>query len=151
MSEVNHQIDIEEIAEYLKRHKFASIATCHNGRPYNATIRYASESTDLFFSTLRTTDKAENILCNPNVALTIDDRLTDRFLQYRGEAFVLNNEADIRRAIKNLEQVYKYARYWITEPDVLFFWIKAKKIKFTDGSSRIATDKYFGNVVEIEF
>lgn len=145
-------INVEkEITDYLFNHKFASIATCYNNKPYIARIRYSSDGLKVYFSALRTSDKAENVLNNPEVALTIDDNSVDKFMQYKGRARALDNEDDIASALKNLERVYKYVKYWTSEPDVMFFEIEPSRIKLTVGTPKKDKNSYFGDIHELKF
>lgn len=141
----------QEIRDYLFDHKLASIATCYNNKPYIATIRYSSDGFKLYFSALKTSNKVENILGNPEIALTIDDNTVEKFVQYYGTVRVLDDENEIALAIKNLERVYKYVRYWTSEPDVLFFEIEPKKIKITIGPLKKEKGSFFGDILELKF
>lgn len=141
----------QEIKDYLFEHKFASLATCYNNSPYIATIRYSSDGFKLYFSALKTSNKVENILENSQVALTIDDNSIEKFVQYYGKARVLNDEKDIALAIKNLERVYKYVKYWTSEPDVMFFEVEPKKIRITVGPPKKDKRSFFGDILELKF
>lgn len=141
----------QEVKNYLFEHKYASLATCYNNKPYVATIRFVSDEFKLYFSALKTSNKAENILSNTDVALAIDDNLVDKFVQYYGIARVLDDENDIEVAINNLERIYKYVKYWVGESDVLFFKVEPKKIRITTGPPKKEKGKYFGDVLELKF
>lgn len=140
----------DQVIEYLATHSIGAISSVYNNKPFVATIRFGTDGLKLYFASLKDSTKARNIIDNPKVALAIDNHQTDDFIQYNGEARVLSEESEIEIAIKALTKVYKYAKYWISASDVLFFEVKPTLIKYTDGSQR-CSKKYFGDVHVLRF
>ncbi|MCC7569417.1 MAG: pyridoxamine 5'-phosphate oxidase family protein [Candidatus Methanofastidiosa archaeon] len=97
----------EKIATYLEQHRYLTLATASvDGTPKAATVSYASEGTDIYFSTGVTTAKFKNILENPHVALAVDEDYDDwatiQGVQLEGVAKILEKDEEKAYALKLL-------------------------------------------------
>ena len=141
----------KQVENFLFYNKFASVATVYQGKPFNSKVRYASDGLNIFFATLKTTDKVQSILESPEVALTIDADGVDRFIQYYGNAILLNSQAEISDATRVISRVYKYVKYWRSEPNVMYFRIEPVSIKYTIAKrTKPEVGSFFGDVYVLD-
>lgn len=92
------------VRDFLARHAVLTVATASPaGVPHAATMVYASDGLDLYFSTRPDTATTRNVDRNPVVAFTVDEYADDwsriKGVQGRGECRVLLDPDAIRRAL----------------------------------------------------
>lgn len=78
--------------------RVAVIATSVGEMPWASTVYYASDGFDLYINTPEQTRMLRNMLANPHVAYTVDDRTPTLFVQGEGMASVVPAGAELERA-----------------------------------------------------
>lgn len=88
----------KEVTQYIEKCRLCTIATANTeGQPSVSTVFFRNRELDLYFNTGRHTQKAQNILANPKVAIAMQEAgsvpESDREIkgiQYIGKASILS-------------------------------------------------------------
>jgi general stress protein 26 len=96
--------------DFLESHEIAVLSSVDNkGNVQGATIYYALDAqNNFYFVTKSGTDKAQNILLNPQVALTIFDADTLQTAQIQGITQLEANPVIFEAITKNIFKLRKY-------------------------------------------
>ncbi len=97
----------QKIKDYLASHNLLSFATAdEKGNPFVRSVEYVSDGPNIYFITDGKSTKAKHINENSNIAFTVDEDLADwskiQGIQMRGEAVILTDEEDKKRAMDML-------------------------------------------------
>lgn len=116
------------IAEYLSAHNKMTLATVTpDGRPLAHTVEYASDGPVVFFATLRTTRKAQNIIKTQSVAYAVDEDYSDwmqiRGVQMEGRAEIVKDQPDLKKAMEIYLKKFPAAAQIPPNPDMIFIKI----------------------------
>jgi uncharacterized protein YhbP (UPF0306 family) len=124
------------ISDYLKSHRKMTLATVTlDGRPLAHTVQYASDGATVFFGTLRTTRKAQNIVKNSHVSYAVDeddDWMQIRGVQIEGRASILTELKDIKHAMDLLIGKFPALADFPRSPDMIFVKIEPTAGFFPD-------------------
>lgn len=103
MAELNHQQQEEFIFDFIGQHPLAVLSTVSAEHiPASAAVYiWAKADLTCYFGTKVESEKCENILHNPNVALTISNGTTLETLQLSGTASVLTDATEVRDAMES--------------------------------------------------
>ena len=123
----------KKISDFLARHQEINLASISaNGNPYAAVVAYVNGDNFLYFSTEKSSQKALNILSNPNVAFTSAVEMTNwtdiKSIQMQGTAVLLNEKEDIDLAMGMLLKKFPEMKDMPPIPNLGFF-----KLTFTVG------------------
>ncbi len=118
-----------KISDYLKGHRKMTLATATlDGRPLAHTVEYASDGATVYFGTLRTTRKAQNIMKNCHVSYAVDEDYDDwmriQGVQIEGRASILSEQKDIRQAMDLLVGKFPALAGFPPNPDMVFVRIE---------------------------
>lgn len=99
----------ERLIEYMAKCRLCTIATVSaDGQPGIATVFFRNKGLDIYFNTGRQTQKVQNILANPRVALVVQETRPVpevdqdiRGIQYVGQANILSDidTAEVPKAV----------------------------------------------------
>jgi nitroimidazol reductase NimA-like FMN-containing flavoprotein (pyridoxamine 5'-phosphate oxidase superfamily) len=117
------------ISDYLTSHRKMTLATVTlDGRPLAHTVEYASDGTTVYFGTLRTTRKAQNIMKNSHVSYAVDEDYDDwmkiQGVQIEGRASILAEPKDIKQAMDLLMRKFPALADLPRSPDMIFVKIE---------------------------
>ncbi len=127
----------KSIAEYLAAHRYLSLASVDpDGRPVVHTMGYASDGAIVYCATNRETRKTQNMKRNPNVAFVVSEDY-DKWemiqgVQMQGKATILEDKAEIKRAIEILARKFPAFASLGQNPVYLFFKIEPIEGYFLD-------------------
>ena len=131
----------KKIESYLLSHYYARIATLKpDGCPVVHTVGYASEGATVYIMTDRPSRKARNIMKNPHVAYAVDENYEDfsriQGIQMEGKAVVVEEKAEIEKAMKMLQE--KFKQYATLPPERDFVIIRVDPVAgyYLDNSVR---------------
>ncbi|MGE5300246.1 MAG: pyridoxamine 5'-phosphate oxidase family protein [Acidobacteriota bacterium] len=118
-----------KISDYLKRHRKMTLATVTlDGRPLAHTVEYASDGATVYFGTLRTTRKAQNIIKNSRVSYAVDEDYDDwtkiQGIQIEGRAELLTELKDIKQASDLIIGKFPAVADFPPNPDMIFVRIE---------------------------
>jgi len=80
-------------SEILRLCKACTLATIEDGAPWATSMFFANEALTIYLILEKSGKSMANIKSNPRVALAIDDRVPNRFVQIGGVAEVLEGSA----------------------------------------------------------
>lgn len=122
------------ILDFLKKHSLCVLATTDSsGKPEAAIIQFLETNAfELIFETLRTNRKVKNLLKNHNVAVVFGGD-GNKTVQYEGTAKRLSAEEFSRWEDAYLSKYPKSGK-WIRSPDITYFKIEPKWIRYYDSS-----------------
>lgn len=128
---------MEKIAEYLKAHRKITLATVtREGKPLAHTVEYASEGAAIYFVTMKTSRKAQNILNDPHVAYAVDEDYDDwtriQGVQMEGVATILTGKAEVDRAAGIYLGKFPIVASLPPNPNMVFVKIEPSKGFFLD-------------------
>ena len=94
----------KKISDFLARQQEINLSTISvNGNPYAAVVADVNGDNFLYFSTEKSSQKALNILSNPNVAFTSAVEMTNwtdiKSIQMQGTAALLTGKEDIEKSM----------------------------------------------------
>ncbi len=117
-----------KISDYLKSHRKMTLATVTlDGRPIAHTVEYASDGPNVYFGTLKTTRKAQNIMKNCHVSYAVDEDYDDwmkiQGVQIEGMATILTEQKDIKQASGLIVAKFPAAADLPKDPDMIFIRI----------------------------
>ena len=123
----------KKISDFLARHQEINLSTVSaNGNPYAAVVAYVNSDNFLYFSSEKSSQKALNILSNPNAAFTSAVEMTNwtdiKSIQMQGTAVLLNEKEDIDLAMGMLMKKFPQMTDMRPIPNLEFF-----KLTFTEG------------------
>lgn len=118
-----------KVAEYLRDHEKLTLATATaEGKPLTHTVEYVADGTTVYFGTMKSTRKAQNILRNPNVAYSVDEVYADwlaiRGVQMEGVATILSDGAEIDKAVKLYIRKFPFVANFPPNPNMIFVKIE---------------------------
>ncbi|MDA8239865.1 MAG: pyridoxamine 5'-phosphate oxidase family protein [Nitrospiraceae bacterium] len=118
-----------KISDYLKSHRKMTLATVTlDGRPLAHTVEYASDGATVYFGTLRTTRKAQNIIKNSHVSYAVDEDYDDwtkiQGVQIEGRAQLLTEQKDIKQASDLIIRKFPAVADFPPNPDMIFVRIE---------------------------
>lgn len=95
----------EEQKEFVNSHHLAILSTCDDHQPHGAAIYYdfEEEGDKFYFVTKSGTQKTENLVKNPKVALTIIDENNLSIMHIEGEARIF--DGNMEEKIKHLNHL----------------------------------------------
>lgn len=109
------QTEKDKIVEFVHRNSLGVVSTISKEyTPAGATV-YLSVTKDLnfYFMTRAETDKAQNIIESPNVALTVYDARTLEALQVQGLAKIVTEPNEIHEAMGSLQKtIGEEKKFW---------------------------------------
>ena len=131
----------KKIEEYLLSHYYVRLATLKpDGNPVVHTVGYASEGATLYIMTDRPSRKARNIMQNPNVAYAVDENYEDfshiRGIQMEGKATVIQEKADIEKAMAMLKKKFKQYSDLPQNRDIVIIKLEPAAGYYLDNSVR---------------
>jgi general stress protein 26 len=117
------------ISDYLKEHRKMTLATVTlDGRPLTHTVEYVSDGTTVYFGTLRTTRKAQNIMKNSHVSYAVDEDYDDRMqiqgVQIEGNASIVMEPNDIKKAMAPLIEKFPLLAGLPRNPDMIIMKVE---------------------------
>ncbi len=123
----------KKISDFLARHQEINLSTVSaNGNPYASVVAYVNGDNFLYFSTVKSSKKALNILSNSNVAFTSVWEMTNwtdiKSIQMQGTAALLTEKEDIEKAMGMLMKKFPEMKDMPPIPNLGFF-----KLTFTEG------------------
>ena len=100
----------KKIENYLAEHNVIRLATVRSdGKPAVASLPYVNDGTDIYFPTIKTTQKVQNIAGNPKVAYTCDEDYEDwsqiQGIQMQGTASIIS-EVELPRILDMMTEKY---------------------------------------------
>ncbi len=118
-----------KISDYLKGHRKMTLATVTlDGRPLAHTVEYASDGATVYFGTLRTTRKAQNIIKNSHVSYAVDEDYDDwtkiQGVQIEGRAELLKEQKDVKQASDLIIGKFPAVADFPPNPDMVFVRIE---------------------------
>jgi general stress protein 26 len=119
----------QKISDYLKSHRKMTLATVTlDGRPIAHTVEYASDGPNVYFGTLKTTRKAQNIMKNCHVSYAVDEDYDDwmkiQGVQIEGRATILAEQKDIKQASDMIAAKFPAVGDLPKDPDMIFVRIE---------------------------
>jgi len=119
----------QAISDYLRSHRKMTLATVTlDGRPIAHTIEYASDGATVYFGTLRTSRKAQNIIKNCRVSYAVDEDYEDwmkiQGVQIEGKAEVLADPKDIKYAMDLFTRKFPFVADFPPNPDMVLVRIE---------------------------
>ncbi len=134
----------QTISDYLRAHRKMTLATVTlDGRPIAHTVEYVSDdSPTLFFTTRKTTRKAQNIMKNANVSFAVDEDYDDwmkiQGVQVEGRATILSEEKDIKYAMDLFLKKFPFVSEFTPDPDMVLIKIVPTAGFFLDNTKGFA-------------
>ncbi len=121
------------INDFLNRNQIINLSTISaDGKPYAAVIAYANDDNSLYFSTEKSSQKALNILSNPNVAFTSAVEMTNwndvKSIQMQGTAASITKKEEADKAMGMLLQKFPEMKDMPPNPNMGLF-----KLTLTEG------------------
>lgn len=106
----------QEIINYLNKHELMNLATSSkDGMPAAATVAYIVNEDNIYFGTYKTSEKAQNIQNNPNVALTVDedeiDWKTIQGVQLQGIASIVTDKEELEKVNQIFGKKFPQVRF----------------------------------------
>lgn len=114
----------QKISAYLASHRKMTLATVTpDDRPIAHTVEYASDGAVVYFGTLRTTRKAQNIMKCPYVSYAVDedydDWMTIQGVQMEGTAAILTERKDLDHAMQLYLNKFPAVASFPPNPDMI--------------------------------
>ncbi len=114
----------KKIADYLTSHNKMTLATVTpDGRPLAHTVEYVSDGCTVYFGTLRTSRKAQNILKTPHVSFAVDEDYADwmniQGVQMEGTASVLADPKELKIAGEMYARKFPAVASFPQNPDMI--------------------------------
>lgn len=117
--------------DILGSYKVLTLATEAEGRPWAITMFFAAEENTIYCIVEDRGQGMANLKRNPNVALAVDNRIPDRFLQAFGFAELVKGDEEARARRLVLDRVPEYKPFFeMTSTSVVK--ITLKKVHVTD-------------------
>lgn len=113
-----------KIVDYLASHRKMTLATATpDGRPLAHSVEYVSDGPVVYFGTLRTTRKAQNIMKCPYVSYAVDedydDWMTIQGVQMEGTATILTERKDLDHAMQLYLKKFPAVASFPPNPDMI--------------------------------
>jgi len=100
----------DDVLEYLRGRSYCTLCTLGPEGPYASTVTFAEdEDLNLYFTTLRDSQKVRNLRQNPDCSLAVNDQLSPegaaeelariKGVQYLGRAELLEDREEVQRAM----------------------------------------------------
>ena len=130
-----------EVFNYLKGKEICSLATMRrDGYPQANMVDYVNDGFTLYIATYITASKVDNIRFNSKVSLTVGDKSDDitktKGVSLAGEAFVLSDKNQIKRARRLLIKKFPYVAEFPAE-ELAWIKVKPRVVYFVDYSKGI--------------
>ena len=126
------------IVDYLKKReiKTCTLATASSeGKPEAAVVGYAIlDDLTIILSTTKESRKWQNLLQNPQIALTIGGTFTDLYLQLEGTA-ILVTEGETYKQCEELFFSFNPQAAKFKGPSTIFMRVNPTWVRFLDYSS----------------
>lgn len=117
MSRQTAQDEVKNAAlEVLSQYKACTLATAVDGLPWASSVFFANEGLTLYLILEEKGKSMTNIRSNPKVALAIDDRIPDRFIQVAGVAELLEGSEAARARQVVYEKLPTYKPFFESVP-----------------------------------
>ena len=131
----------EEIVNYLSKRRFFTLATItKKGEPLTHAVAYINKGPIVYFSTIKQSRKAKNIVNNPNVSYSLFDAVEHldelRTLQMEGIAKIVTNKNESEEALKMLKQKFPLMVDIPRNSDDIIVKINPKTCFFSDYTKR---------------
>ena len=131
----------EEIVHYLSKRRFITLATIiEKGEPLTHAVAYINKGPIVYFSTIKQSHKAKNIIKNPNVAYSLFDAVEHldelRSLQMVGIAKIITNKNESEEALKMLKEKFPLMAEMPINSDNIIVKIIPKTCNFSDYTKR---------------
>ena len=129
----------KHVLDYLEAEKALTLATASPaGVPRATTLTYVNDGVALYVWTQPDTTTARHIEENPVVSFAIDEYVDDwrqtKGIQGSGEAQVVLNPSEIKRALELFRKKYPDVAE-TTAPNISFFRISPTELRFIDNAS----------------
>ena len=126
----------KKIENYLAEHNVIRLATVRSdGKPAVASLPYVSDGADIYFPTIKTTQKAKNIAGNPKVAYTCDKNYEDwsqiQGIQMQGTASIISEE-ELPKILDMLTEKYPQMNNLPENLDLVIFKVSPDEGYFLD-------------------
>ncbi|MEM4297819.1 MAG: pyridoxamine 5'-phosphate oxidase family protein [Nitrososphaerota archaeon] len=109
-------VDKEEVyrimQEILRECRVCTLATESDGRPWATTVFFAADGVNIYCIVEDRGQGMKNLKKNPNVALAIDNRVPDRFVQASGMAEVVRGDEEAKGRRLVLSRVPEYRPFF---------------------------------------
>lgn len=131
----------DEIIYYLSKRKFITIATSTiKGEPLTHAVAYINKGPIVYFSTVKQSRKAKNIIKNPNVSYSLFDPVEHldeiRSLQMIGKATFVSDKNESKEALKLLQQKFPLMADMPINSDNIIVKIIPKTCYYSDYTKR---------------
>jgi len=134
---------LQVMQEILGDSRVLTLATVHDGQPWATTMFFALEGMNVYCIVEDRGEGMTNLKKNSNVALVVDDRTPNRFVQAAGEANIVQGAEDAKWRRLVLDKVPEYKPFFemvttsvirillkrIHVTDVPRGWFPAKSLK----------------------
>lgn len=136
MEDIKH-----EIVHYLSKRRFITLATTtKKGEPITHAVAFINKGPIVYFSTIKQSRKAKNIVKNSNVAYSLFDAVEHldelRTLQMVGIAKIVKNKNESEEALKILKQKFPLMVNMPRNSDNIIVKINPKTCYFSDYTKR---------------
>lgn len=126
----------KRIESYLAKHDVIRLATVgSDGKPAVASLPFVNDGADIYFPTIKTTQKAINIAGNPNVAYTCDENCEDwlqiQGIQMQGTASIITEE-ELPRILEMMTEKYIQMKNLPENLDLVIFKVSPDEGYFLD-------------------
>lgn len=131
----------EEIVNYLTKRRFIALATItKKGEPLTHAVAFINKGPIVYFSTIKQSRKAKNIVNNPNVAYSLFDAVEHldelRSLQMVGIAKLVTDKNESKEALIMLKQKFPLIADMPRNSDDIIVKINPKTCYFSDYTKR---------------
>lgn len=130
----------EEIINYLSKRRFITLATSKKTDPLTHAVAYINKGPIVYFSTVKHSRKAKNIVKNPNVCYSLFDAVEHldelRSLQMVGNAKIVTDKNESEEALKMLKQKFPLMADMQINSDNIIVKINPKTCYFSDYTKR---------------
>jgi len=103
---------IQVMREILAECKALTLATVSDGQPWATSMFFASEGMNVYCIIEDRGEGMANLKKNPNVALAVDDRTPNSFVQAAGEANIVQGDEDTKWRKLVLDKVPEYKQFF---------------------------------------
>ena len=126
----------KKIENYLAEHNVIRLATVRSdGKPAVASLPYVNDGAEIYFPTIKTTQKAKNIAGNPKVAYTCDKNYEDwsqiQGIQMQGTASIISEE-ELPRILDMMTEKYPQMNNLPENLDLVIFKVSPDEGYFLD-------------------
>ncbi len=103
---------LQVMQEILGDSRVLTLATAYDGQPWATTMFFALEGMNLYCIVEDRGEGMTNLKKNSNVALVVDNRTPERFVQAAGEAEIVQGDEEEKRRRLVLDKVPEYKQFF---------------------------------------